>query len=40
MTAERSQVLVVDDDEDLRELLVRYLGDNGYAATGVVTVPR
>lgn len=35
MTAERSQVLVVDDDEGLRELLVRYLGDNGYAATGV-----
>lgn len=35
MTAERSQVLVVDDDEDLRELLVRYLGDNGYAAIGV-----
>lgn len=35
MTAERSQLLVVDDDEDLRELLVRYLGDNGYAVTGV-----
>ena len=35
MTAERSRVLVVDDDEGLRELLVRYLGDNGYAATGV-----
>jgi DNA-binding response OmpR family regulator len=28
-------LLVVDDDEDLRELLVRYLGDNGYAACGV-----
>lgn len=35
MTAGRSQVLVVDDDEGLRELLVRYLGDNGYAASGV-----
>jgi two-component system, OmpR family, phosphate regulon response regulator OmpR len=35
MAAERSNVLVVDDDEGLRELLVRYLGDNGYAATGV-----
>jgi len=35
MTAERSKVLVVDDDEGLRDLLVRYLGDNGYAATGV-----
>lgn len=35
MTAERSRVLVVDDDEGLRELLVRYLHDNGYAAAGV-----
>jgi DNA-binding response OmpR family regulator len=35
MTAERAQVLVVDDDEGLRELLVRYLTDNGYAAAGV-----
>lgn len=35
MTAERSKVLVVDDDEGLRDLLVRYLRDNGYAATGV-----
>jgi two-component system phosphate regulon response regulator OmpR len=35
MTMDRNQLLVVDDDEDLRELLVRYLGDNGYAACGV-----
>lgn len=35
MIAERSNVLVVDDDEGLRELLVRYLGDNGYGAAGV-----
>jgi two-component system phosphate regulon response regulator OmpR len=28
-------LLVVDDDEGLRELLVRYLNDNGYAAAGV-----
>ena len=31
----RGRVLVVDDDEGLRELLVRYLSDNGYAANGV-----
>ncbi|WP_284155192.1 response regulator [Sulfuricystis thermophila] len=32
---ERNYVLVVDDDEGLRELLVRYLADNGYIATAV-----
>ena len=31
----RSRILVVDDDEGLRELLVRYLSDNGYDAAGV-----
>lgn len=31
----RGRILVVDDDEGLRELLVRYLSDNGYEATGV-----
>jgi DNA-binding response OmpR family regulator len=31
----RSRILVVDDDEGLRELLVRYLSDNGYEAAGV-----
>lgn len=35
MTSGRSHLLVVDDDEGLRELLVRYLTDNGYAAVGV-----
>lgn len=35
MAAVRSHVLVVDDDEGLRELLVRYLNNNGYAAAGV-----
>lgn len=35
MSHERAHLLVVDDDEGLRELLVRYLGDNGYAAAGV-----
>ena len=35
MSAVRRQVLVVDDDEGLRELLVRYLNDNGYAVVGV-----
>lgn len=31
----RGCILVVDDDEGLRELLVRYLSDNGYKAVGV-----
>jgi DNA-binding response OmpR family regulator len=31
----RGRILVVDDDEGLRELLVRYLSDNGYEASGV-----
>ena len=31
----RGRILVVDDDEGMRELLVRYLSDNGYAATAV-----
>jgi two-component system, OmpR family, phosphate regulon response regulator OmpR len=35
MGAERARLLVVDDDEGLRDLLVRYLTDNGYAVTGV-----
>jgi len=35
MTERHSRILVVDDDEGLRDLLVRYLGDNGYDAEGV-----
>ena len=35
MAGDRGRILVVDDDEGLRELLVRYLSDNGYDATGV-----
>ena len=35
MTRERSHLLVVDDDEGLRDLLVRYLADNGYDVVGV-----
>ncbi len=35
MTECRGRILVVDDDEGLRELLVRYLTDNGYEAAGV-----
>lgn len=35
MTECRGRILVVDDDEGLRELLVRYLSDNGYEAAGV-----
>jgi DNA-binding response OmpR family regulator len=31
----RGRILVVDDDEGMRELLVRYLSDNGYEAAGV-----
>lgn len=34
MAQSRSRILVVDDDEDLRELLVRYLTDNGYDVAG------
>ncbi|HLS56315.1 MAG TPA: response regulator [Zeimonas sp.] len=35
MAGDRGRILVVDDDEGLRELLVRYLSDNGYDAAGV-----
>lgn len=35
MTECRGRILVVDDDEGLRDLLVRYLSDNGYEAAGV-----
>ena len=35
MTSARSHLLVVDDDEGLRDLLVRYLADNGYDVAGV-----
>jgi len=35
MAGSRGRILVVDDDEGLRELLVRYLADNGYDAAGV-----
>jgi DNA-binding response OmpR family regulator len=35
MAESRSRILVVDDDEGLRELLVRYLSDNGHEAAGV-----
>jgi DNA-binding response OmpR family regulator len=35
MAGERGRILVVDDDDGLRELLVRYLSENGYEATGV-----
>ena len=27
-------ILVVDDDRDIRELIVDYLGKSGYRATG------
>ena len=35
MAGERGRILVVDDDDGLRELLVRYLSEYGYDATGV-----
>jgi len=31
----RGRILVVDDDEGLRELLMRYLSDNGFEVSGV-----
>ena len=30
------RILVIDDDEDLRESLITYLEDHGYATTGAV----
>ena len=35
MASGRSRILVVDDDEGLRELLVRYLSDNGLDVAAV-----
>lgn len=35
MLESRRRILVVDDDEGLRELLVRYLAENGYEVAGV-----
>ncbi len=35
MTAAPARLLVVDDDEGLRDLLVRYLTDNGYQVSGL-----
>ncbi|HMM51823.1 MAG: response regulator [Burkholderiales bacterium] len=35
MTGSRRRILVVDDDEGLRDLLTRYLAANGYEADGV-----
>ncbi|MCZ7560749.1 MAG: response regulator [Burkholderiaceae bacterium] len=35
MARTRGRILVVDDDEGLRELLMRYLADNGYDVAGV-----
>lgn len=35
MAESRGRILVVDDDEGLRELLVRYLSENGYQVAGV-----
>jgi DNA-binding response OmpR family regulator len=35
MSSGRNRLLVVDDDEGLRELLVRYLSDNGFDVAAV-----
>ena len=35
MTGERARLLVVDDDDALRNLLARYLTENGYEVAGV-----
>jgi len=32
--SDQPHVLVVDDDQRLRELLIKYLGDNGFLTTG------
>ena len=35
MTQQLAQILIVDDDPALRELLTRYLGEQGFAVVGV-----
>ena len=35
MTQQLAQILIVDDDPALRELLTRYLGEQGFAVAGV-----
>lgn len=35
MSAPKPRILVVDDDNDLREMVVDYLGRNGFSAHGV-----
>lgn len=35
MTEDRPHILVVDDDDVLRELILRYLSQNGFSAAGV-----
>jgi DNA-binding response OmpR family regulator len=40
MNENRSKILVVDDDLRLRQLLERYLSDQGFAVKAVRTVPQ
>lgn len=35
MVISRNRILIVDDDEGMRELLARYLSDNGYTVSAV-----
>jgi CheY-like chemotaxis protein len=35
MTAERGQVVVVDDDQDIREIVAMALGEIGYGVVGL-----
>ncbi len=39
MTDREARILVVDDDARLRELLVRYLGENGFRVRSAVDAP-
>ena len=34
MSAQQTKILVVDDDDDIRGLLIRFLGDEGFVAFG------
>ncbi|MEL6226453.1 MAG: response regulator [Pseudomonadota bacterium] len=39
MSAQQTKILVVDDDDDIRGLLIGFLIDEGFRATGVADAP-
>ena len=39
MSAQQTKILVVDDDDDIRGLLIGFLIDEGFGATGVADAP-